>query len=88
MVVEPAELQPCEPYLATPALEPEQRKATCAEPEPTVEVVEEPQPFEVAEVQPPANVTALRPHDRVVFRDGPHNFPSEPPNPFKYRRRG
>ena len=91
MVVEPAELQPCEPYLATPALEPEQRKGNRREPEPVLETIEaEAVPFAAPEPEVPSNVQPLRPYDRGLTFGARHD-PSrtaDASDPFKYRPRG
>jgi hypothetical protein len=83
---EPA--QPLKPFEATPPLPPMPRRR---EPEPTLEAIEpEPQPFEVAEVTPPPNVTPLRAFERGVSFGARHD-PSRRPeatDPFRYKPRG
>lgn len=87
--VEPAELQPCEPYLATSALTPSPRhREPEPKPDPAIEL-EAPAPFEVAEPTPPANVTPLRlrPHERGLSFGARHDpqRTADAQNPFKFK---
>ena len=84
--VEPA--QPLEPYSGSPPLPPTPRRR---EPAPVLEAEPEaPAPFETVEATPPANILALRPHDRGLSFGAKHD-PSRRPeasNPFNYKPRG
>ena len=77
--------EPLEPYTATPPFPPTPKRR---EPEPVPEAA--PEPFETVEVTPPANVLALRPHERGLSFGARHDpqRTASATDPFKYKPRG